>query len=94
LEAKSIVLETAKSISIDSKCSKEVSEFQLYNIAMSITRKVISHQHNLTTQSLNTHVWIGEDRDVSCKPKANTSMPIGDQPLGALRNETHVSGDN
>lgn len=49
LEAKSIVSETAKNIPIDSKCSKQVSEFQLYNIAMSMTRKVISHQHNLTT---------------------------------------------
>lgn len=48
-EAKSILSETAKSIPIASKWNKEVSEFQLYNIARSMTRKVISHQHNLWT---------------------------------------------
>ncbi len=32
---------------------------------MSMTRKVIVHQHNLTTQSLNNHLGIGEDHDVS-----------------------------
>jgi hypothetical protein len=30
-----------------------------------MTRKVVSHQHNLTTQSLNNHLGIGEDHDVS-----------------------------
>ncbi len=65
LEAKSIFSETAKSIPIDSKWNKEISEFQLYNIATSMTRKVISHQHNLTTQSPNNHVGIGEDHHVS-----------------------------
>jgi hypothetical protein len=65
LEAKSILSENAKSIPIDSKWSKEVSEFQLYNIATSMKRKVTSHQHNLTTQSLNNHLGIGEDHDVS-----------------------------
>jgi hypothetical protein len=65
LEAKNILSETAKSIPIDSKWSKEVSEFQLYDIATSMTRKVISHEHNLTTQSLNNYLGIGEDHDVS-----------------------------
>ncbi len=32
---------------------------------MSMTSKVISHQHNLTTQSLNNHLGIGEDHDAS-----------------------------
>jgi len=65
LEAESILSQTAKSIPIDSKWSKDVCEFQLYNIAMSMTRKVISHQHILTTQSLNNHLGIGGDHDVS-----------------------------
>jgi len=100
LEAKNFLSQTAKSIPIDSKWSKDVSEFQLYNIATSIATsmagKVISHRQNLTTQSLNNHLGIGEDHNVSnaANQKTNTSIRIRDQPLGALRNETHVSGDN
>ncbi len=53
LEAKRILSETAQSIPIDSKWSKDVSEFQLYNIAMSWPKRS-SHtntfsQHNLWT---------------------------------------------
>ncbi len=79
LEAKSILSETAKSIPIDSKWSKQVSKFQLYNITMSMTRKFISHQHNLTTQFLNNHLGIGEDHDVS---NAANQKPTPEYELG------------
>jgi hypothetical protein len=46
---------------------------------MSMTRKVISHQHNLTTQFLNNDVGIGEDYDVS---NAANQKPTPQYQLG------------
>ncbi len=44
-----------------------------------MTRKVISHQHNLTTQFLNNHLGIGEDHDVS---HAANQKPTPEYELG------------
>jgi hypothetical protein len=51
-----------------------------------------SHTDTISEQS--SRDWGGSWCKQCCKPKTNTSIRIRDQPLGALRNETHVSGDN
>jgi hypothetical protein len=44
-----------------------------------MARKVISHRHNLTTQSLNNQLGIGEDHDVS---NAANQKPTPQYKLG------------
>jgi hypothetical protein len=47
-----------------------------------------------TISEQSSRDWGGCSCEQCCKPKTNTSIWIRYQPLGALRNETHVSGDN
>ncbi len=51
------------------------------------------HSHN-TISEQSSRDWGGSWCVQCCKPKTNASIRIGDHPPGALRNETHVSGDN
>jgi hypothetical protein len=44
-----------------------------------MTKKVISHEHNLTTQSLNNYLGIGQDHDVS---NAANQKPTPQYQLG------------